>query len=297
VLIELQGCHLTANHLLMVQCRLVPVCTLAPCVLQDAAAQAEAAADARLRRAMTPEEAQDAARASVNAAEARRQADSAAVGTRSQQQVVTGSYCGGDTLCGVDAYGAYLSPMSTTACGCATQCDAGHFHQDQGCQYTCVNRWLPAVQEDAAAAENAVQDTTRQVAGAVSQGIEAVPTPAETVQGAADQAAEGIRGAGQVHTEAGSPSVCYHDSILAAFWFCCLLLWRHSVKLSSSNGKDPKQVILKCNSAFFDGMRWTPCRQLGRRRPSRRMCRRGRSRWQLMSSVARARPRASCRAA
>lgn len=58
-------------------------------MLQDAAAQAEAAADARLRRATTPEEAQDAARASVNAAEARRQADSAALGTRFQQQVVT----------------------------------------------------------------------------------------------------------------------------------------------------------------------------------------------------------------
>jgi hypothetical protein len=110
----------------------------------DAAAQAEAAADARLRRAMTPEEAQDAARASVNAAEARRQADSAALGTRFQQQ------------------------------------------------------------EDAAAAENAVQDTTRQVAGAVSQGIEAVPTPAETVQGAADQAAEGIRGAGQAAGQASA---------------------------------------------------------------------------------------------
>ena len=80
------------------------------------------------------------------------------------------------------------------------------------------------MQEDAAAAENAVQDTTRQVAGAVSQGIEAVPTPAETVQGAADQAAEGIRGAGQVHTEAGSSSACYYDNILAAFCCCCLLL-------------------------------------------------------------------------
>lgn len=59
-------------------------------------------------------------------------------------------------------------------------------------------------QEDAAAAQDAVRDQVRDVAGAVAEGVESVPTPAEAVQGTADTAADAIRSAGQAAGQVSS---------------------------------------------------------------------------------------------